>query len=181
MRAHCRSLWCCRQAQRQMRAGAPFIVRNCRKRMNWDPSCMNRALKDTSPVDLEVQHPCQESYGSTCFAPVVACVMTAASHWSHCLVSTVQSVPPLTCHVKHVQVVNCREGFGLQLLKRHTFFECYKDQVLPAVAFSPFALVLWLFCPAFMHNTTCMPDITELCTYSPQNIWKRSQGVNCHR
>jgi hypothetical protein len=24
--------------------------------MNWDPSCMNRALKDTSPTELEVQH-----------------------------------------------------------------------------------------------------------------------------
>lgn len=50
------AVWCCRRAQQHLLHGAPFVVRNCRKRMNWDPSCMNRALKDTSPTELEVQH-----------------------------------------------------------------------------------------------------------------------------
>jgi hypothetical protein len=118
-----------------MRNGAPFIVRNCRNRMNWDPSCMNRALKDTSPVDLEVQPWSQETHG--------LCMKTTVSH-KHggcCLALNV----PLDAHskvghrltsvVRHVQVVNCSKGFELQHLKRHHFFEYYKDQVPPAAAF----------------------------------------------
>ncbi len=45
----------CRRAQQQFRQGAPFIVRNCQKRMNWDPHCMSRALKDKKEKDPDIQ------------------------------------------------------------------------------------------------------------------------------
>lgn len=45
---------CCRRAQSQIRQGTPFIVRNCKGRMNWDPHCMDRALKDGKDGNLEV-------------------------------------------------------------------------------------------------------------------------------
>ena len=36
-----------------MRQGNPFIVRNCAKRMNWAPGCMNRALKEQDGMKLK--------------------------------------------------------------------------------------------------------------------------------
>lgn len=43
-----------RRLQQQLRLGAPVVVRNCPRRMNWGPDCMSRAVKEPKESNLEV-------------------------------------------------------------------------------------------------------------------------------